>query len=668
MKNFFKKLGVVIALALILVVTYYLYDNLRPLAYEEKLAEIIHIEDTRSQTDILTSYTSDPDPRLRAKAALAIGRIGQAQAAPILFGMLQDTTLAVARSAAFAIGLTNSRQYAARLADLAWDMPTSVMVSAVRSIGRLADSSNTEAINALADFLTHPAPELQEATCYAFLDAQANSRASDLAQLADSTEARKVKLAALYVLSRWRHESGQPLFIEMLADPDPWARSLAVRGLADSNKPETLRLLSMALNDNDNRVVAEAITALARQSDSLTASARLAAKLNSETDENLIRLLITTMENLSSDKAVGRVLQLLAEEEPADNIVAASLTYLATVQKGDATAMIDSVLHHPQPARVRAAGATAYQKIGGPGVISRLGTQFGHEDPMIRAAAFQALIEVDSNNVDFYLRKAIDDGDLVLGSYALAQIGADTLAEYLPVMSMLMSMGEDVDVDIRRSVLDALKSFIKPDNNDSVVVRILIDGLLDPEMIIRKESALIYDSLIGEDRADLVPPARTYFSRSQIASAIKKYQKNPIATVFTSQGEIEIELDFEAAPLTTMNFINLAHEGFYDGLTFHRVVPDFVVQGGCPRGDGWGGPSYYLRCEYSDRTYTRGTVGIATSGKDTGGSQWFITHSPQTRLDARYTIFGQVLSGMEVVDRIVVGDLIESILIRENQE
>ena len=114
-------------------------------------------------------------------------------------------------------------------------------------------------------------------------------------------------------------------------------------------------------------------------------------------------------------------------------------------------------------------------------------------------------------------------------------------------------------------------------------------------------------------------------------------------------------------PLTTSSFVDLARRGFYDGLTFHRVEPGFVIQGGCPRGDGNGGPGYTLRCEISQRPYGRGAVGMALSGKDTGGSQFFIVHSPQPHLDGGYTLFGQVVNGMEVVDKISPGDVIEHV-------
>ncbi|HKC10503.1 MAG TPA: peptidylprolyl isomerase, partial [Vicinamibacteria bacterium] len=135
----------------------------------------------------------------------------------------------------------------------------------------------------------------------------------------------------------------------------------------------------------------------------------------------------------------------------------------------------------------------------------------------------------------------------------------------------------------------------------------------------------------------------------------------PRAFIHTSYGPIEIHLDIVEAPLTSASFIDLARRGFYNGLPFHRVEPNFVIQGGCPRGDGNGGPGYTLRDEIGERPYGRGAVGMALSGKDTGGSQFFITHSPQPHLDGGYALFGQVVSGMEVVDKIRPGDVIERI-------
>jgi cyclophilin family peptidyl-prolyl cis-trans isomerase len=124
----------------------------------------------------------------------------------------------------------------------------------------------------------------------------------------------------------------------------------------------------------------------------------------------------------------------------------------------------------------------------------------------------------------------------------------------------------------------------------------------------------------------------------------------------TSAGDIEWAFYGREAPQTVKNFARLAERGYFDGLAVHRVVPNFVIQDGDPTGTGSGGPGYTIRCEYNHLHYEPGMVGMALSGKDTGGSQWFITQSPQLHLDGRYTIFAHVTKGMDVVRRIVQGD------------
>jgi cyclophilin family peptidyl-prolyl cis-trans isomerase/HEAT repeat protein len=128
------------------------------------------------------------------------------------------------------------------------------------------------------------------------------------------------------------------------------------------------------------------------------------------------------------------------------------------------------------------------------------------------------------------------------------------------------------------------------------------------------------------------------------------------AILHTSKGDIEWAFYGAEAPQTVKNFVRLARRGYFDGLAIHRVVPNFVIQDGDPTGTGSGGPGYTIRCEYNRLRYDAGMVGMALSGKDTGGSQWFITHSPQMHLNGRYTIFAHVTAGMGVVKSIVQGD------------
>ena len=135
-----------------------------------------------------------------------------------------------------------------------------------------------------------------------------------------------------------------------------------------------------------------------------------------------------------------------------------------------------------------------------------------------------------------------------------------------------------------------------------------------------------------------------------------------IATFDTDRGPIRIQMEPEKAPLTVANFANLAQRGFYDGLNFHRVINDFLVQGGCPQGTGTGGPGYRFEDETSNGlSHDRGVLSMANAGPGTNGSQFFITHVPCPWLNGKHTVFGKVLEGMDVVDSIKQGDKIKSV-------
>ena len=137
-----------------------------------------------------------------------------------------------------------------------------------------------------------------------------------------------------------------------------------------------------------------------------------------------------------------------------------------------------------------------------------------------------------------------------------------------------------------------------------------------------------------------------------------------IATFTTSRGPIRIKLHAEKAPLTVANFVNLAKRGFYDGLNFHRVIPDFMIQGGCPEGSGRGGPGYRFEDETNNGVrHERGVLSMANAGPNTNGSQFFITHVPTPWLDGKHTVFGKVTEGLDVVDAVKQGDLITKVTI-----
>ncbi len=154
---------------------------------------------------------------------------------------------------------------------------------------------------------------------------------------------------------------------------------------------------------------------------------------------------------------------------------------------------------------------------------------------------------------------------------------------------------------------------------------------------------------------------------SKIIPSLQNFFSMKSAEIHTDKGVMKVEFYHEDAPGTVANFIKLSESGFYDGLTFHRVIPDFVIQGGCPNGSGTGGPGYKIKCELNggNQYHDRGVLSMAHAGRDTGGSQFFVCHSRNntSHLDRNHTCFGKVVDGVDIIDQIKAGDEINKIVI-----
>ncbi len=225
------------------------------------------------------------------------------------------------------------------------------------------------------------------------------------------------------------------------------------------------------------------------------------------------------------------------------------------------------------------------------------------------------------------------------------------------------------DTSLVQPLLDAYDHLKAPDNLEPMLAILsALDSIPHPQSrpLLEKEAQSPYLPIRKKARAALTKLSPTYsFIQNPDSLPTTRYdfpilQDNylPRVKFFTDKGDFLVVLFPKKAPVTVSNFIALVNAGFYDGIYFHRVVPGFVIQAGDPRGDGWGGPGYTIPCEYNDIFYRRGTMGMAHAGKDSGGSQFFITQTPQPHLNGRHTAFGEVISGMEVVDRIVMYDRI----------
>ena len=665
MKLSFKQIAGVLFVVVVAIAAYYFYDIYQSRSTAEKIAAIIHDEDLRTLTDRLGDLLNDDSVSVRQRAALAIGRIGGKKSAELLYSALNDASLDVAGTAAFGLGLSGEKEYAQKILDQLSEMPGSVAARAVDAVGRLVDSTSLEIHEQLSGYLDDPSPEVREAACFALYQCRAKQQAQAMIALLSTEPDTLVQRMALFALARLGSTEATPIFFRFLADADPYVRGLAVRGLSQSRDPQALQYLAIALNDGDLKVQAQAAMALSGKQ-TVEAATFLERKLPSVLDENVWLEMVAGLQKSGDPRAIETVLERM-QTDSSVNITGAALKYLASAEKDRAVNLLDSVMTTKPRPEIRAACAEAYGLIGHSTVVPRVVTLFADEDPMVRTAAFEVLMKLDSANADFYINQALADKDYVVTVYGIGAIGERKLQSFLPKLAELMSRGIEIDVDIRRAIVDALPPFFETIGQDSAVIKLLIAGILDKNYIVRRTAAEIYKTQMNDDRDRMVPPAETRIKEAEIAKALVSYSENPTAVIVTSRGNIEIELRFDLAPLTVLNFISLANSGFYNGLVFHRVVPNFVIQGGDPHGDGNGGPGYYIRCEYSTEPYERGTVGIATSGKDTGGSQFFIALSAQPHLNGRYTVFGEVISGMANADRIVKRDIIERITIREGK-
>jgi cyclophilin family peptidyl-prolyl cis-trans isomerase len=257
----------------------------------------------------------------------------------------------------------------------------------------------------------------------------------------------------------------------------------------------------------------------------------------------------------------------------------------------------------------------------------------------------------------------LGDRDVIVRATAAELIGDQPSSETntRTLIAALPKALQDKDLnDAALAILDALAKQKSATANDAIK-----SALDSSDHLIRRRAVMLLKTNGVGDFSNRIGTVKTRNTELDYRRAIARMGRKVTATVVTSKGAFTIEFFPEAAPLTVDNFLQLARKGYFNGQTVPRVVPNFVIQTGDPRGDQNGGPGYQIRCEINEAPYERGAVGMALSGKDTGGSQWFVTHSPQPHLDGGYTVFGRVVRGMDVVDNIVRGDTIRRVIVDE---
>ncbi len=311
---------------------------------------------------------------------------------------------------------------------------------------------------------------------------------------------------------------------------------------------------------------------------------------------------------------------------------------------------------------VRVAMANALGTLPSAQSLPRLTVMLQDPDQKVIPAVLAALASSKATGVDGVLLDRLGSPDLsvrVAAANALADLKIAAAAQAL-ADAYRRAATED-SYTARAAALGALARL-----DPAAAQPVLMEALKDRDWAVRVRALTLLkeQKVTGQDAAARPATAGRTVTDPQW-QAIVNPPYSPRAFIDTDKGTIELELAVIDAPLTVANFIALARKGFFRNNAIHRLVPDFVVQAGDPRGDGEGGPGYTIRDELNELPYLRGTVGMALDWEDTGGSQFFITHSPQPHLDARYTVFGRVVNGMDVVDRLVQWDVIRNVRIRD---
>ena len=654
-----------------------------------RIADLELARDTRG--DVLVSRARlHADPSVRARALLALARIQDLGTARTVAEALGDASAPVRAAAAFAAGElglawepvpdeTRGLLGRALLEAEAKETDGAARLAEVDALGRVRTPAALERLALLLAVPTgqrveenDPRSEVPVRAAIA-LGVAARARAAVPESARPGLERLAAALlpayrwAGVYALAQLRAPASRPVLLGALRDDDSEVRSVATKGLSEVVLPEDTRALRALLRDPDGRVAAESVRGLVTLATRCAPGPCTAADALGELDARAAGLGPSTLgqavppllalAQAPVPESLRRVLVRLratlrsAAEAAPESVrdTAAWLDCRMAAAEDRQRGWLDETLRCgddriPEPRRLRLGleAVAASPRVAEARIQKALLPFLRHSSPQVRAAAAAVVPAAKAPELTPALRPLLDDPDLIVRASAVDALA--TLGDKASGPAIL-AWARAAPVDVVTTYADALVK-LRPDG----AAGMLRQWLGSPHAHVRHEAARALTALEGTPvRAPSVP------ARAEAPPA-PPVPAGTLWRIETGEGPVVIAPELNAAPATVAQLSRLAREGFFHGLTFHRVVPDFVVQGGDPRGDGEGGPGFTLPCEVSPRTYLRGTVGMALAGKDTGGSQLFVALSPQPHLDGRYTVIGTVVSGMEAFDAMVEGD------------
>ena len=620
----------------------------------------------------LIRLLEDTEARIRRRAAIAVGRVGLPEGVPPLVRVLQgDVDPEVRQMAAFALGLIGDPSAVEPLRAALTDAVPIVAGRAAEALGLLNDAASGPAIAKMvaahaASAAAVPPDDARAETggaADAFrLGVYALARLKDYDALSASVlgpdgQPRVQWWPVAYALQRIEDKRALPALLTLARAESAYTRTFAVKGLGGLRDPAAVPVLLPLIEASraTSGSTIEAIRAMGRIGDP-RGEPVLTKLLYTRGMDPMVRAeILLALGESTADVNADAFVDFIGDRVPTVRL--AALQGFAKRNDDSFLAVLSGLDVDPHWS-VRAGLATILGSKEPERSLPRLTPMLGDTDSRVIPAVLTAMTKLKAPGIAKILIEHLGKDDPGVRAAAAGNIGELKPEGGVEALVAAYKRGEaDLLIDTRAAALESLSKY-----GAAAAVPTLRTALADKDWAVRVKAAELLKTLDPTiETAHAIRPAPAgsavnYESPSLTAPAV-----SPHVYIETDKGTIEIELDVLDAPITASNFVTLARKGYFDGLSFHRVVPNFVVQGGDPRGDGDGGPGYTIRDELNQEPYLRGTVGIALAWRDTGGSQFFITHTPQPHLDARYTVFGRVVSGMEVVDAINQWDVMKRV-------
>ncbi len=696
-----------------------------------QLLPIVKAEDELRYDKTLETLIKHPNPNVRKRAILAAGRIGDEKAISLLSTVLENDLDDIRQMAAFAIGEIESFKGADAVLKILSNkkIGSDVRSRAIEAAGKIAatdrDNEKSKALGkAILDNLEYeagrrsrPDEDVILLGITAVLRARPKGAENTIAKFLDYSDWR-IRADALNTLARLRAKNVKDKASDLLIkDENPIVRANAARTLGAGGHEELWELiLDKAINDKDLRVRINAIRALTglnkkESADKLlTRAEKLFAdykksKHENPPEENELLTIASALGNILKGTDNQRAVNFL------DGFRKAEKHTSPEVEVALARVSPETFAETNLPKDIDWKGSAGF--VAGLGEAANLKDGKGVKELQAMAkitlskyikdvnlgkqkpdksfpGILNAYARYKTDDLPKVLRDSLKHDDVIirstaanlLGDVDLDKITNRRLENYFALTNAFGKSRKDKLNDATLATLDAIKKQYEKLKDDKSIKIDLLDPIktalyTSPDYFVRRRALQIMKDLDVKpeinknfEQIDFKPAKDGLKSRVKQAdykTALSRKNGKWFAILKTDKGDIKIDFFPEDAPLTVDNFIRLAESGYFNGLAIHRVVPNFVVQDGDPRGDGSGGPGWQIRCEINQIPYKRGMVGMALAGKDSGGSQWFVTHSPQPHLDGGYTIFGKVNeSDMKIVDKLARGDKIKKVIIAGN--